>query len=472
MILRDLAVRIRDLDASEQKAARRLLARPTDNPDPDGTTYAVAEETPLCDVDFCVHYVGSTADAPDPTDDDADGTPDYVQETATTLLTVWGQEIVAQGYREPKDDSTSANHGPNGTIDVYIADIGDDGLYGYCTTDDPNIIDPNSTYQFFDGSAYCVVDDDFSPTQFQTGAQGIAALRVTVAHEFFHAVQFAYDLLEDQWFMESTATWMEDEVYDAINDNRQYLSDSPIRRPTRPLDKGATNAEPCCHVYGAWIWFRFLSEWFGSGGVDDRAIVREIWERGDGSAAQAFNDNYSIQAVHNELVQRGQSFRKMFANFGRLNRVAKQFYSEGSAYPNAPLSATAMRLTPGSPSRTKSATMAHQTQRYFEFTRGRGVRATAKLRLTLDLPNLSTGAAASVIVFRTTGAQQHFTLGLTSAGNGTFNFAFGSSVTKVDVILTNGSVRYASCFVNSTPYACSGAPVDDGRVYKLTGRLA
>ena len=47
---------------------------------------------------------------------------------------------------------------------------------------------------------------------------------MTAAHEFFHAVQFAYDAADDQWFMESTATWMEDEIYDDVNDNLQYLS--------------------------------------------------------------------------------------------------------------------------------------------------------------------------------------------------------------------------------------------------------
>ena len=28
---------------------------------------------------------------------------------------------------------------PDGKLDVYIADIGEDGLYGYCTTDDPSL---------------------------------------------------------------------------------------------------------------------------------------------------------------------------------------------------------------------------------------------------------------------------------------------------------------------------------------------
>ena len=57
-----------------------------------------------------------------------------------------------------------------------------------------------------------------------TASQPINALRVTAAHEFFHAIQFAYDVKEDLWFMEGSATWVEDEVYDSINDNYQFLA--------------------------------------------------------------------------------------------------------------------------------------------------------------------------------------------------------------------------------------------------------
>ena len=75
-------------------------------------------------------------------------------------------------------------------------------------------------------------------------------LKVTAAHEFFHAVQFAYDIGEDGWFMESTATWMEEHVYDAINDNLQYLATSPLAQPLIPLDQTSG-----LRVYGAWIFW-------------------------------------------------------------------------------------------------------------------------------------------------------------------------------------------------------------------------
>ena len=92
-------------------------------------------------------------------------------------------------------------------------------FYGYCTTDDPNIIDEETTYEYWDASAYCVLDNDYSSTQFPNPTTPLENLQVTAAHEYFHAVQFAYDIGEDAWLMEATATWVEDEVFD--DDQRQ-----------------------------------------------------------------------------------------------------------------------------------------------------------------------------------------------------------------------------------------------------------
>ena len=41
---------------------------------------------------------------------------------------------------------------------------------------------------------------------------------MTAAHEFFHAIQAAYDWGEDWWLTEGTAAWIKDEVYDDLNE--------------------------------------------------------------------------------------------------------------------------------------------------------------------------------------------------------------------------------------------------------------
>ena len=67
--------------------------------------------------------------------------------------------------------------------------------------------------------AYLVLDNDYigfptPPTE---------SMQVTVAHEYNHILQFNYDVFEDVWLFEDTATWAEEKVYPAINDYLNYL---------------------------------------------------------------------------------------------------------------------------------------------------------------------------------------------------------------------------------------------------------
>ena len=148
------------------------------------------------------------------------------------------------------------------------ATLGERGLYGYCAVDDSRTRSP---YRYDAYAGYCVLDDDFARTQFPANSP-TENLRVTAAHEFFHAIQFAYDATEDAWFMEGTSAWIEDEIYDSVNDNRYYLRTSQFKEPSRPLDTSRGFA-----VYGTWGFFRFLSERLGAD------VVRRAWERADAS---------------------------------------------------------------------------------------------------------------------------------------------------------------------------------------------
>jgi hypothetical protein len=227
--------------------------------------------------------------------------PNWVEDVVQpTFATVWTKEIdappIGLGNPAPLSDDTSPNDGgkneadPNRTkLDVYLADVGAVDLFGYCTTDDPRSA-PGSTYEYYDVSAYCVVDNDFAdfgpewtPQQF---------LQVTAAHEFRHASQAAEDFYEDSWFMEGDAMWIEGEVFPDVTDRFDYLVRSPLRNPSRSLDHGVNNYE-----YGAWVFFRFLSERFG-----DPAVIREAWNRANGSPLGP--DRYSMQAVGNATSAR------------------------------------------------------------------------------------------------------------------------------------------------------------------------
>jgi hypothetical protein len=307
-----------------------------------------------------------------------------------------------------------------------------------------------------------VLDDDYNPMQF--GLPAMDALQVTAAHEFFHAVQFAYDIGEDVWFMEGTATWMEDVVYDDIDDNLRYLPSGPIGRPTVPLDRNTG-----FRVYGTWVFWRFLAEYFG-GATPANGIVRAAWNKANGSPTGP--DQFSTQAAATAIAARTVNgthwkLRWAYADFGVWNSRPARFYDEGGAYPAAPI-ARSVTLTRGSPSFRTTARLDHLTNRSVAIRRGFNLAATARLKVIVDGPAIGTGPEASLMVIRKSGASSVRAVPLNADGNGQVTVGFGSTIARVLVLSTNGSARYVKCYSGQTAYACfGGVPVDENRPYSF-----
>jgi len=459
IILRDLALRLDGLTATERGTADAILARPTDSGDPLGNAWTVPEATgsPDCGPNICIHWASGTGgDAPAATDTTpANGIPDYVDQALVIAENVWSTEVGTMGYRAPLSDVTSTNHGPDGKLDIYLTNLGPQ-LYGYCTTDDPGLATPGT----FTASAYCVVDNNFTEPVFQNHTP-IQNLKVTLAHEFFHAVQFAYDIGEDTWLMEGTATWMEDQVYDSINDNRQYLQNSQLKYPWIPLDHSAN----CCFQYGSWIWFRFLSETMGP------AVIQEIWNRA--AAAPGGPDDYSTQAIRHVLAAHGTTFRKKFASFAVWNKISRQRYSEGKAgrYPT-PVGSGSFALGARNTSTGWLAVrLKHMSSIYVTFKPGRSDGPRAHLTVQFDGPRYGFGPEGRLMVFSRSGAVTVKSYKLNRSGDGSLRVGFGRGhVARVVLIEINASTRF-TCWQDSQ-YSCTGSPRDDGRVYQFRARIS
>ena len=76
---------------------------------------------------FRVHYDTEGSDAVDPTDDDANGIPDYIDLAATVLDSTWELEVEQLGYNPPPSDN---GLGGGEEYDVYVIDL-KGGVYGY-----------------------------------------------------------------------------------------------------------------------------------------------------------------------------------------------------------------------------------------------------------------------------------------------------------------------------------------------------
>jgi hypothetical protein len=442
-----------DLSPADRRVANGYLARPTGGGDNVGG-YIVRYKKgltvkndctgrkPGATSGFCVNWVSRSDNAPSNADRngkrDHDGIPDYIEKVRSTMQHVWSTEVGSYGYKAPLRD----NRGPNRKLDIYIANLGAGRLYGYCTGE--------QLVSNWTASGYCVLDNNYTERIFDahTPTQN---LQVTAAHEFFHAVQYAYDAAEDTWMMEGTAAWIEDEVYDKVNDNLQYLRASPLSDPGNPLDE-SFNA-----TYGSWIWWRHLSETYG------RGIVRAMWNRADDSR-NPDGDNYSLLAVAAELNARGTTLPKELATFAAGNRAPKSSYSEGARYPTAPAART-NTLSSGTPSESQqSVTIDHLASATDAVTRGSGLADTAELRVDVDGPQRGTSPVAVLTSYDASGAPmdtQTLTLNRNGVGNGTIGF--GYQVKRVDVTLVNASNRF-TCWQDNI-FSCQGNPKDDNKTF-------
>ena len=200
--------------------------------------------------------------------------------------------------------------------------------------------------------AYCVLDNDYAGFPSHTPLQN---LQVTAAHEYYHATQFAYDIADDGWFLEATATWAEDEMYDDVNDNVQYLKDSPITHPGRPIDKFGGSSTTASGTSSA----TSPSSTRPRPGRC-RGCCCKMWKNADSSKGPR-KDMYSTQAIDKALKKTGRRLgRGSSPSYSAATRLSHVAFSEGVAqsYPVKPLAGqatlTRARRRPSRPSSTTS----------------------------------------------------------------------------------------------------------------------
>ncbi len=438
LALRDLWLSKPRLRGAQRRQADAMLARPTDGfGDPAGFGYSVAEQPPLCNARLCLHYVGSGPDAPP--------SPAWANLSLSVMDSVWTTEVDTLGYRPPLTDGTK---GGSPQFDVYLKDLGGD-LYGFCAGE--------TRVKKRTGSGYCVLDNDFAAAQFPTGTPE-GNLRVTAAHEFFHAIQYAYDYAEDPWMMESTATWMEERYATDVNDNVQYLPWSQLYLPHLPLDLFSRSGG--AYQYGNWIFWEYLSTKYG-----DR-IVNKAWKKA-GSLRSDGGKN-SIVALQKVLKGKG-GLTKVYAKFAAANLTPATTYPEGASYA-APKVRGHKTLRKHKRKRF-SVKINHLSSRSYAYSPGKGTAGKKwKLALKVAGPAKRTSPAAVAVVHFLNGKKQTRLIRLNRNGDGHTKVTFNKKrVGAVSVTLVNASTRY-SCN-RRTLLACSGKSLDDKARFSVLGRV-
>ncbi len=295
----------RELAPALQKEAAALLEEPTRQKafvSPNGH--------------FVLHYDTTGYNAVPAEDVSGNGIPDYIDSAAVYCDHVWDVEINQLGFQAPPD----SNGQPVQLYPIYFTAFGYYGLTNFDLTADIAAL-PGNNY-----TSYIEINSNFYQHNFYTS--GLQALKVTIAHEFNHAIQLGYNfhiengylLSPDVFFMEMTSTWLEDYVYDEVNDYWQYLK---FFLPA--IDSKPFNSASAFDPYANSLYLHMLEKMYSG------QIVPEIWRQ--------IKTNNVLQAVNNALAQHNSSFGESYIQyavwtyFTGSRAQPGQFFPEAADYP-------------------------------------------------------------------------------------------------------------------------------------------
>jgi hypothetical protein len=420
LALHSLSKQLPDLHGADRRRADALFARPTseDTANPGEETYQPGTtERSVCGTHFCIHWVDTTSDAPNLADNNGDGTPDYVTTMLGVFENVYNVENVQMGWKPPKPDGKK---GGSELTDVYIKNIGPNGIFGYAAPD-AGQSDRNHQY------AYLVMDNDYAQAEFPRYPTPLEPMEVTAAHEYNHVLQFNYDANEDNWMFESTATWMEDKVYDDINDYVSYLtpwskfSTIPLTKAD-PDDNNLNNK-----IYGDAVWNRWIDAHFGAD------VVRRAWE------VSTDQKSFAPGAYDKALKDKGASFFDAFTQFASDTaewNVGDQLFEEGATFPDMER-LPGVTLTP-TPDGGASGPLDHTAYALINVD----PQGQAQLNLSGAVPTGTKGGVA--LVTRTgpqVGGQANVQLAkLPRGGRGTVTLDNPSQYSRITAVIINADI--------------------------------
>ncbi len=320
---------------------------------------------------FRFHYTLNGTHSVDVTDTDGNGIPDYIDHIVASFTHVYDQEINQMSYYRPPGDGWLPGENDNGgsdAYDIYIRNISSN-YYGYVQSEymaqntgnnenSPGVTEINAF------TSYMVMRNNYSGFYSSNNQYGptteLEAMQVTAAHEFFHAIQYGYDGREKPWLLEATATWIEEIVYDDINDCYQYMPNW-FSSPQTSLD--ATGS----HWYGSYIFFKYIEEHLGG-----PETIRLIFDKGVETNSE--NGDYSHQAISDGLEPVSSSFQDALNKMVIANRVmssnpginAEMYsYEEAEAYPlDGPNTYTTVNFSAGDTVTVSSTNLQEYASQY------------------------------------------------------------------------------------------------------------
>lgn len=261
---------ILDAEPGARPTSARSALRPDDN-DPRVAPPAfdegdVVETHGLTGGRFLVHFTRAGRHAVPLNDANHDGVPDAVELVLATYEEIHRTFVDDWGYRPPlPDDHVPGDHGGDARFDIYLLDFAgrSDGAYRR------ECLSTNATTC----PGYVLQENDYAGYRYATLAE---AVRTLASHEYFHAVQAAYDVRHGSIVGEGTAV-LATERFDASLDDFERLTHGYLSTPERTLDQEATGPVDG-FAYGVALFFECIS----AGQASDP--VRRLFEQDEASS--------------------------------------------------------------------------------------------------------------------------------------------------------------------------------------------
>ena len=255
---------------------------------------------------FMIHFDRSGVDAVSSSDYDGDGIPNYVEEVEAAAMHSKNL-LIYMGYELAIEDN-------NAIYDIYINNMSE-GYYGV------NVPDGSVS-----GASFILIDNQYESSNYGP-ITGLDAMRVTVAHEFFHAIQRAYGTSgPDHYIMELSSTWFEDVAYPEINDYVNW-ADPYLNNPEAVLSEYGTSENDLDPGYALALFGHYLTKVYDDvENEQDGIIMRSIWNKIANSSPE---NGYVREAIDEVLsVRHNISFADAWSDFNARNLFNGEFSNE------------------------------------------------------------------------------------------------------------------------------------------------
>ncbi len=242
------------------------------------------------------------------------GVPDYIDSAAVILDLVWSMEIDSLGFQPP----LNIDGEPVSVYHVYFQNLGNE--YGIAF---PIEVIPGEA-DYYRYTSYLILDNDYLNETYTI--RGLDGLKISAAHEFQHSIQMGYRIWwedsepVDLFFMEMTATWMEDVVFDHINGYLEYL---PYF--FRKFSNSSFTSDDFLYPYGNSLFLHMLQKDYGN------QVGSLIWERIRGKRGLAAIEDF-LTSQNSSLLSKLHQYGIWLYYSGE--DASQLFFPEASLYPD------------------------------------------------------------------------------------------------------------------------------------------